>query len=64
MAAKMAFSKEILQYSSLDMFEKHVIHQNKVFGGCSNKIFTLESWIIVIFRVFGHVMLYIYIVCV
>ena len=61
MAAKMAFAKEILPYSPLDMLQKHVTHQNRGFGGCSIKIFTLESWIIFIFRVGGHVMLCIYI---
>ena len=41
------------------MLEKHVIHQNRGFGGCSIEIFTYESWIIVIFKVIGHAMLYI-----
>ena len=37
------------------MLERHVIHQNRGFGGCSIEIFTLESWIINSFRVIGHV---------
>ena len=37
------------------MLEIHVIHQHRGFGGCSIEIFTLENWMIVIFRVIGHV---------
>ena len=36
------------------MLESHAIHQNMGFWGCSIEIFTLESWIIVIF-IIGHV---------
>ena len=44
----MAFAKDILPCNPLDMLEKHVIHQNMGFGECFTKIFTLESWIIII----------------
>ena len=37
------------------MLEGHVIYKNWGSGGCSIKIFTLESWIIVISRVISHV---------
>ena len=63
MAAKMASTKEILLHSPLVMLDKLIIHQNRHFGGCSIEIFTLKSWISVIFKVIGHVMLFIYIVC-
>ena len=41
------------------MLEKHVIHQNRGFKGGSIEVFILESWIINIFRVIGHVILFI-----
>ena len=47
------------------MLEKHVIHRNKVFGGCSTEIFRLDSCI----RVFVEILamfcrIYIYCMCI
>ena len=61
MAAKMVSSIEIILSCPLVMPERHVIHQNSDFGGCSIEIFRFESCLIVIFRVIGYVMLVLYI---